>query len=168
MIASQPLRRLYFTLLAFGLLLALARPAWAQTTPKRVPGPWLISLEEALQQAKASNRPILIEFSGSDWCAPCIKLRQEVFDQPDFLTWASTRLILLREDFPRLPQNLLSPEQTRANEAVKARYNPQGDFPLEVIISPDGKMLANSEGYRSGGPTAYIQLLRELLPSLPQ
>lgn len=158
-------RRLYLPLLILGFLLTMARPAWAQVP---TPTPWLVSLEEALKQAQATHRPILIEFSGSDWCAPCIKLRQEVFDQPEFLTWAKPRLILLREDFPHLPQNLLSPEQTRANEAVKARYNPQGDFPLEVIISPDGKMLANSEGYRAGGPPAYIQLLRELLPGLLQ
>ncbi|QJX45673.1 thioredoxin family protein [Hymenobacter taeanensis] len=123
---------------------------------------WNANLTQALQQAKATNKPILAVFSGSDWCKPCIMLKQEVFDQPEFQKFAQEKLVLARFDFPRSKKNKLPAEQTKLNEAAAAQFNKEGSFPLVVLISPEGKVLAKT-GYRPGGPAAYDAYLSQLL-----
>ena len=123
---------------------------------------WHEDLATALQQAKASNKPVLAVFSGSDWCKPCIMLKQEVFDQPEFQRYAQDKLVLARFDFPRSKKNKLSDVQTKTNERAAAQLNKEGAFPLVVLLSPDGKVLAKT-GYRPGGPAAYDAYLTQLL-----
>ena len=132
--------------------------ARAQTTPAT----WNADLSVALQQAKATNRPVLAVFSGSDWCKPCIMLKQEVFDQPEFEQYAQDKLVLARFDFPRSRKNKLPGAQMKVNEQAAAQLNKEGAFPLVVLLSPDGKVLAKS-GYRPGGATAYTSYLTQLL-----
>ncbi|TGD78809.1 thioredoxin family protein [Hymenobacter wooponensis] len=146
-----------FLLVCLFLLLA-AFTSQAQTPATT----WNANLTEALQQAKAINKPVLAVFSGSDWCKPCIMLKQEVFDQPEFQQYAQDRLVLARFDFPRSKKNKLSAEQTKLNEAAAAQLNKEGSFPLVVLISPEGKVLAKT-GYRPGGPAAYDAYLSQLL-----
>ncbi|OON70362.1 hypothetical protein B0919_04090 [Hymenobacter sp. CRA2] len=123
---------------------------------------WNTDLAAALQQAKAANKPVLAVFSGSDWCKPCIMLKQEVFDQPEFQRYAQERLVLARFDFPRSKKNKLPAEQATRNEQAAAQYNREGAFPLVVLLSPEGKVLAKT-GYRPGGPAAYDAYLTQLL-----
>jgi uncharacterized protein YyaL (SSP411 family) len=123
---------------------------------------WTADLAAALQQAKASNKPVLAVFSGSDWCKPCIMLKQEVLDQPEFEQYAKDRFVLARFDFPRSKKNKLPTEQNKLNEQAASQLNKEGVFPLVVLLSPDGKVLAKT-GYRAGGPTSYDAHLTELL-----
>ncbi|MBG8553875.1 thioredoxin family protein [Hymenobacter guriensis] len=123
---------------------------------------WNTDLAQALQQAKASNKPVLVDFSGSDWCKPCIMLKQEVFDQPEFQQFAKDNLVLARFDFPRSKKNKLPAAQTKLNEQAAAQLNKEGSFPLVVLLSPEGKVLAKT-GYRPGGPAAYDAYLNQLL-----
>ncbi|OUJ71117.1 thioredoxin family protein [Hymenobacter crusticola] len=123
---------------------------------------WTTDLNAALQEAKATNKPVLAVFSGSDWCKPCIMLKQEVFDQPEFAEYAKDKLVLARFDFPRSKKNKLSAEQTKQNEQAAAQFNKEGAFPLVVLLSPEGKVLAKT-GYRPGGPAAYDAYLTQLL-----
>ncbi|MBD2714069.1 thioredoxin family protein [Microvirga sp. STR05] len=123
---------------------------------------WNTDLVQALQQAKATNKPVLAVFSGSDWCKPCIMLKQEVFDKPEFAQFAKDRFVLARFDFPRSKKNKLSGEQTKVNEQAAAQLNKEGAFPLVVLLSPEGKVLAKT-GYRPGGVAAYDAYLTQLL-----
>ncbi|QNH62574.1 thioredoxin family protein [Hymenobacter sediminicola] len=123
---------------------------------------WNTDLGSALQQAKATQKPVLAVFSGSDWCKPCIMLKQEVFDQPEFAQYAQDRFVLARFDFPRSKKNKLSAEQTKVNEQAAAQLNKEGAFPLVVLLSPEGKVLAKT-GYRPGGVAAYDAYLTQLL-----
>lgn len=141
----------------FALLTVLG--AQAQTA---APVTWNNDLAAALQQAKATNRPVLAVFSGSDWCKPCIMLKQEVFDQVEFEQYAQDKLVLARFDFPRSKKNKLPADQTKRNEQAAAQLNKEGSFPLVVLLSPDGKILAKT-GYRPGGATAYDAYLTQLL-----
>jgi len=134
-------------------------PALAQTAPATV---WASSLPAALAQAQASQKPVLAVFSGSDWCKPCMLLKQEVFDQPEFSSFAKDKLVLARFDFPRNKKNALSKDQTKLNEEAAARLNKEGAFPAVVLLSPEGKILART-GYRPGGATAYDAYLEQLL-----
>ena len=123
---------------------------------------WTTDLTAALQQAKATHKPVLAVFSGSDWCKPCIMLKQEVFDKPEFAQYAQDKLVLARFDFPRSRKHLLPAAQTKLNEQAAAQLNNEGTFPLVVLLSPEGKVLAKT-GYRAGGPAAYDTYLTQLL-----
>ena len=143
-------------------------PAWAQQAPTAatatVPAGavWNTALPAALQQAQATGRPVLAVFSGSDWCKPCIMLKQEVFDQPDFQRFAQDKLVLARFDFPRNKKHKLPAEQAKASDEAAAKLNTEGSFPLVVLLSPEGKVLAKS-GYRAGGPAAFDAYVQQVL-----
>ena len=126
---------------------------------------WATDLGAAQAQAKASNRPILAVFSGSDWCKPCIMYEQEVFSKPEFTEYAKGKLVLAHFDFPRQKKNQPTAAQVKLNEAAAAQLNREGDFPLAVIIAPDGKVLART-GYIAGGPTAFEAYLKKIVPNL--
>lgn len=142
------------------LSLLTAQSASAQVPPTV----WNTNLAAALQAAKADNKPVLAVFSGSDWCKPCIMLKQEVFDQPEFEEYARTRFVLARFDFPRNKKHKLPADQTTQSEQAAAQLNQEGVFPLVVLLSPEGKVLAKT-GYRPGGPAAYDDHLSQLLTS---
>ncbi|MFD1875291.1 thioredoxin family protein [Hymenobacter bucti] len=133
--------------------------SWGQTAPAPA---WNTSLPEALAQAKASQKPVLAVFSGSDWCKPCMQLKQEVFDQPEFASFAQDRFVLARFDFPRNKKNRLAPAQTKLSEEAAAQLNKEGAFPAVVLLSPEGRILGRT-GYRPGGAAAYDAYLTQLL-----
>ena len=150
---------------AFSLLfLGSTATTFAQsaTTSEAAPITWNSTLDAAFQQANATNKPVLAVFSGSDWCKPCIMLKQEVFDKPEFEQFAKDKFVLARFDFPRSKKNKLPADQTKQNELAAAKLNKEGSFPLVVLISPDGKVLAKT-GYRPGGVAAYDAYLNSLL-----
>lgn len=162
-----------FWALALGLILsalAPAPPSFAASQPlnpaAEVPAGWLGDLSAAQAQARATNRPLVVVFSGSDWCKPCIMYEQEVFAQPEFMAYANDRLVLAHFDFPRLKKNQPSAAQVKLNETAAAQLNREGDFPLAVIISPEGQVLAKT-GYIAGGPAAFTAYLKQVVPTLP-
>ncbi|WP_240676238.1 thioredoxin family protein [Botryobacter ruber] len=123
---------------------------------------WQHTYEEAAQLAAAEHKPILMVFAGSDWCKPCIMLRKEVWDTPEFQTYAKDHFVLLELDFPRFKKNQLPAEQTRHNEQLAGRYNKEGVFPLVVLTDEKGQVLAKT-GYQPGGPENYIAHLKQIL-----
>ena len=108
---------------------------------------WTTDFSKAITEASAKNKYILLNFSGSDWCGPCMKLKKEVLDSEDFLKFADTKLILVRADFPRSKKNRLSPELTKHNENLAEKYNKEGKFPLTVLIDGEGNVVKSWDGY---------------------
>src|SRR5579872_6356966 len=102
---------------------------------------WHYNLDEARKLAEQQHKHILLNFSGSDWCGPCILLRKEIFDAPAFSAFADTALILVNADFPRMKKNQLSKDQQQLNEKLADRYNPQGKFPLTILMDEKGKII---------------------------
>ena len=96
--------------------------------------PWETNFERAQAEAKKSHKQIFLNFSGSDWCAPCIKLKRDVFETEEFNTYASENLILIRADFPRLKKNQLGATQRVHNEKLAEKYNPTGKFPYSLLF----------------------------------
>ena len=121
-------------------------------------GPWLTDFETAKRQAQQENKMILMDFTGSDWCGWCIRLKNEVFDQPDFIAYANQNLILLEIDFPR--KKPIGTLQLENNQALAKQFRIEG-YPTIVIAKPDGKELGRT-GYRPGGPKAFIAGLQSL------
>jgi hypothetical protein len=104
-----------------------------------VSGVWHYNLDEARQLAHQQRKHILLNFSGSDWCGPCIQLRTQILDKPDFLQMADSSLIMVNADFPRSKKNQLSEQQQSLNNAMADRYNSQGKFPFTLLLDADGK-----------------------------
>lgn len=108
---------------------------------------WTTDFSKAKTEASAKSKYILLNFSGSDWCGPCMKLKKEILDSPEFLKFADDKLLLVRADFPRNRKNQLSLEQTKQNEALAEKYNNEGKFPLTVLINAEGKVVKTWDGY---------------------
>jgi len=123
---------------------------------------WTTSLEAAKKEATSSNKNILLVFSGSDWCAPCIKLDRTIFQSDVFKTEAEKKWVLLKADFPKKKANLLSAEQTESNKKLAEKYNKEGNFPLVVLLDATGKVLGIT-GYKNVSPTEYVQLLNAMV-----
>ncbi len=120
---------------------------------------WTESYEEAVQESRETGRPILADFTGSDWCPPCQMLKSEVFATSEFKDWASEHVVLLELDFPRSsPQ---TPAISKQNKDLAARYNVNA-FPTVLFLNADGKPLGQA-GYRRGGPKAWIESVSSIV-----
>ena len=108
------------------------------------------AIEKAKSEAKSENKFILLNFSGSDWCGPCIRLRKEIFDNEIFMQYAHENLVLVNADFPRLKKNMLSKEQQKQNDALANTYNSEGAFPLTLLLDKNGMVLKKWEGLPAG------------------
>ena len=124
-----------------------------------VDGPWLLDYQQAQDKAKENNEMILVNFSGSDWCGPCIRTHREIFEKEAFLTYAKENLVLVKADFPRLKKNQLSPEQFKKNNDLALKYNPDGDFPLTLLIDAEGKVVKEWKGFPDVSPEEFVKQL---------
>jgi thioredoxin-related protein len=125
-------------------------------------GEWLTDFDAAKKIAAKEGKYILLNFSGSDWCAPCIKMKSEVFESQTFLSMAEEHLILVRADFPRSKKNKLSSDQAKHNEALAERYNALGKFPLTLLIDANGKVIREWDGYMFGSQNKFMNDLNKV------
>ncbi|HWA35983.1 MAG TPA: thioredoxin family protein [Cyclobacteriaceae bacterium] len=118
------------------------------------------SAEDAFRQASDSGKSILLIFSGSDWCAPCMQLDKKVLSTNQFQNFAGQELIVLKADFPqrRKIEKWLSDQ----NDALAERYNPQGIFPYLVLLNPD-KSSIGSLKYDFQTPEQFIEEVKAQL-----
>jgi thioredoxin-related protein len=107
---------------------------------------WENDFNIAKKEASAKDRYILINFSGSDWCASCIKMHKEVFDSDVFKDYSSANLVLINADFPRSKKNQLDEAQAQRNEQLASQYNRYGKFPYTILTDAEGKILKTWEG----------------------
>lgn len=120
-----------------------------------IPG-WGTDFEHARELAQHEHKFILLNFSGSDWCGPCIRLHNEVFETEAFQQMAANRLVLVNADFPRLKKNQLPKEQQKQNEHLADLYNTKGIFPLTLLLTADGKRVKQWEGFPAAGAGRFI------------
>jgi len=107
---------------------ALTATAFA-TTPEG----WTTDLDKALEKAKAEKKSVLVEFTGSDWCPPCIAMRKNVFSKKEFIDAAAKKFVLVELDFPKGDQAVAD-----KNEPMAKKYNIEG-FPTVILLTPEGK-----------------------------
>jgi thioredoxin-related protein len=110
-------------------------------------GEWQHNLEDAKNKASTSHKYILLNFSGSDWCGPCIRMQKEIFESDVFKQMADTELILVNADFPRNRKNQLSESQQKTNDGMADMYNPKGIFPYTLLLNSQGRVLKAWEGF---------------------
>ena len=121
---------------------------------------WLTDFQAAQTQAKEKKQYILLNFSGSDWCLPCIKMKKTIFETPAFTTYAAENLILVNADFPRSKKKLLDKKQQEANDRLAEKYNPTGTFPLTLLLDADGRVVKKWEGLPKMSTEAFIAALK--------
>ena len=138
---------------SFALICSLAAPSLAGNDG------WLTSLEAAKTEAVKRQVPILVDFSGSDWCGWCIKLDKEVFSKEEFKAYAKTDLVLLLVDFPR--KSKLPEDIKKQNDLLAEKFDVQG-FPTVLLLNGQGKELART-GYMPGGAEAYVKHVKSLV-----
>lgn len=117
---------------------------------------WQTDFTTAKEKASQENKPIVLVFQGSDWCAPCIKLDLEIWSTDTFKAYAKDNYVMLQADFPRKKKNALSETQTKANAKLAETYNQEGMFPLVVILDKKGNVLGKTS-YKKTTPKAYIE-----------
>ena len=127
------------------------------------PPVWQTDFSEAMQKAKDEHKYILLTFSGSDWCIPCIKMHKEIFESSAFTTFADENLELVNADFPRLKKNQPAKEQQKKNEQLADRFDPQGSFPYTVLLTDEGKVVKTWEGYPNVSAEAFTSQLKSLI-----
>lgn len=119
--------------------------------------------DSAWNMAEHQNKPVLLYFSGSDWCPNCIRFEKTILSDSSFQTFISRNLILLRADFPqrlRLPEAL-----ARQNETLAGIYNKEGRFPAFVLVKPDRSEFVRI-AYTKQHPEDFIALLQQKIKAL--
>jgi thioredoxin-related protein len=123
---------------------------------------WTTDYKKALAEGKAEKKLVMLDFTGSDWCEWCIKLKKEVFSQPKFKEYAAKNLILVELDFPNdKPQSV---EVKKQNAALLNKYNSEGIFPTIILLNGDGKRVGELS-YVPGGPDAFLAELQKATKS---
>lgn len=141
----------------FALSLLLSTSAYSEDSNVE----WVTNIEEAKTASEDTGKPILMCFSGSDWCKPCIILKSTVLESETFASYAEGELIMLKVDFPRLKKNHLSEEQLKHNEALAEKYNKEGSFPLMVIINQNEEIVTKLK-YWNKSPDELITYIKNL------
>jgi protein disulfide-isomerase len=142
------MRRIWIVLVMTTLL---AAPAMAAD--------WVYNYDHAVRVARDQKRTVLINFTGSDWCGYCIKLKKEIFDTADFKDFANDELVLLEVDFPEKKRQ--DPIDARVNKALAQKFNVTG-FPTLFLVDGQGKVLGEVD-YNGGGTTAFLKALNRVL-----
>lgn len=123
---------------------------------------WLANYDEAKKTATSQDRLILLNFSGSDWCMPCMRLEKSIFASSEFKSFAEANLVLLNADFPRRKKNRLSESQTAHNEQLAKSFNPQGSFPRTLVLNADGKIIGQVMN-KTDQPADFIKQINQFI-----
>ena len=143
-------------LIAFGCSHGPMREKSDTSTPLKDAEP--INLNNALAQAKAENKLVFMDFTGSDWCPPCIEMHDKIFSKPEFQAYANSNLVFLTVDFPfkyHLPDAV-----NATNDFLSEKFDVEG-FPVFVALNGDGKEVWRSVGPVDGGPKELISMLND-------
>lgn len=137
---------------------------WLTATAAMFAADWETDYGKALAKAKAENKQVLLDFSGSDWCGPCIQMRKQVFSQAKFRAYADKNLVLVEVDYPQRKKQ--SAELKKQNEKLSKQYGiDEKGFPTIVLLDPSGKVLREFTGYDGepiGDVIAWIEGKKKL------
>ena len=123
---------------------------------------WGTNFAEAKKTATEKHQLILLNFSGSDWCGPCIRLHKEFFGNDEFKKFADSAIVLVNADFPRLKKNSLPAALTKQNESLADQYNPKGKFPFTLVLNGKGEVIKTYDGVPDLSVFEFINQLKKL------
>ena len=125
---------------------------------------WTEDFPAAQLRATEQKKRLFVDFTGSDWCPPCIALHDKVLTQPEFLQHAKEHFVLVKVDFPRnKPQ---ADPQREANQILARAYRVQS-FPTVLVLEANGTEVQRLNGYNGGSPADFIKSLTPSKPTTP-
>jgi len=143
------------------LLLAAAVHA-APATEGAAPGEWTMDFEAAQTLAAETERPLFLNFTGSDWCGWCKLMDAQVFSKEEWTDHARENLVLVWIDFPR-DQSLVPERFVSQNKALSRKFDVQG-FPTYILLDADGQTVLGQAGAsRDATPESFIRELNLLI-----
>lgn len=145
-------------------LVSMFQGGYTQQHLQRVPSPtglqWETNYDTAVQRAKEKKVPLILFFTGSDWCGWCTRLEEEVLNTNDFMAAAQDHFVFLKVDFPRSKsQDSQTKEQ---NQTLKSRFNIRS-YPTLVLFDPVQQRQIGVTGYRPGGPKPFADHLMRMV-----
>ncbi len=153
-------------LLLISLLSLIAAPVFAddkppakQTETAKDESGWYTDYAEAQKAARKAKKPIIMLFTGSDWCGWCIKLERQILSKDEFKTWSEKKAVLFKADFPKKKKP--AAEIARQNETLAQKFGIQG-YPSVIVTDAHGKVLGNT-GYQDMTPDKYTAHLDEII-----
>ena len=127
---------------------------------------WETDINKAIAASNKTKKPMLLFFTGSDWCGWCIRLQKEVLKTPEFKTWAAKNVVLVELDYPRSkPQSEVIKNQ---NNGLQQTFGIHG-FPTVYFATAKVKggkpsyTGIGSTGYVAGGPSAWLEVANGIL-----
>ena len=121
------------------------------------PSGWTADFAAAQDRARQENHPVLVLFTGSDWCGWCVKLHKDVLSKPAFRKFAAAKkLELVYLDFPR--KSAMSAEEKQRNRKLAEEFKVRG-FPTTVLLGADGRELGRISGFAKD----YVARLSKML-----
>ena len=127
---------------------------------------WETNVTKAMAISTETKKPLLLFFTGSDWCGWCIRLQKEVLKTPEFAAWARENVVLVELDYPRkVPQ---TEDIKKQNNELQMAFGIQG-FPTIILANAttkEGKVNfegIGSTGYVAGGPSAWLAVANGFL-----
>lgn len=127
---------------------------------------WEPDFNKALEKAKARHELVLLNFSGSDWCGPCMRMKKEIFENPEFAAMADSNILMVNADFPRNKKNQLTRDLQKKNDALAEKYNPEGKFPYTLLLDENGKIIKAWDGLPDEDATAFAIEVKNLCDAI--
>jgi len=127
---------------------------------------WHTDVKEAIKISNKEKKPLLMFFTGSDWCGWCIRLQKEVLQTPEFAKWAESNVVLVELDYPRRVSQ--TPEVKKQNAELQNAFGIQGFPTIYFVKANDKEGKINFEGlgrtgYVAGGPVAWLEEANKIL-----
>lgn len=116
--------------------------------------------QEAFRMSSETNKPVLLVFAGSDWCANCIRFEKKILSATDFQAFAHENLVILKADFPQ--RTSLSAALQEQNASLAEKYNPKGEFPYLLLLTP-GKSVLSSLVFSNQSPSEFITEIKSYI-----
>jgi protein disulfide-isomerase len=128
---------------------------------------WHTDVNKAIEISVKQKKPLMLFFTGSDWCGWCVRLQNEVFKKSEFVAWAKKNVVLVELDFPRKTQ--LDPKIMQQNAQLQQIFQVQG-YPTVWFVNPETKKDKNinlqqlgKTGYVAGGPEKWLESTAQFL-----
>lgn len=122
---------------------------------------WQPHFDTAQKMAKEKHQLLLLNFSGSDWCGPCIRMHREIFGSDVFSRMSDTNLLMVNADFPRSKKQQLDKQLQQENDALAAKYNPEGKFPFTLLLDAEGKVIQAWDGMPGEDAAAFTAIIKK-------
>jgi protein disulfide-isomerase len=124
---------------------------------------WLVDLDEAYAISVKEKKPILANFTGSDWCGWCKRLDADVFTKPEFKEWAKKNVVLLELDFPRGKQ---IPQKNKEQNAAMQQALGITGYPTIWLINMTKDAATNKYQLNKLGKTGYTPTPGEFIATV--